>query len=207
MLKMIFACIAFLSFPAPVFADDASFDLCLKQGQKCADVDIDHPRAEEAFRAGCDKKDYSSCNRLGQYFEVNKKALEKALKYYDIACAGKDEFACKSSYDISMQFCYVQEKKAFCGKHEPKGGYRVLVYLQTFDPKYRDSFDAGNFETRFSVEKAEKLYDRLLRSKSPKLLKALEYTQKHGHHDGADAEAIQSDIWTLKGQDHMNDGT
>ena len=134
-------------------AEDSQIGRCIQTGKACSDVDMDHPKAKEAYEAGCNSKDFYSCARLGQYYEVKMKDPKRALTYYDSACAGKDKYGCDGAYEIYMDLCYLKNERSYCGKKDPKGEFRILAFLETFDSKYEDAFVAHNFESPWIHEK------------------------------------------------------
>ncbi len=171
---------------------------CLKNPKTCASIDIDSAHANLAYKNGCDAKDFYTCFRLGQFYEVKQSNLKKALVFYSKSCKGKDSFGCESYYETTMRLCYILNNKNYCGKIEPKGEYRILAFLENFDSQYKDAFKNHNFESPWEIEKAEKIYKKLVKEKSKKLLEVLEFTLKNSHHDGADAEGLNDDISLIK---------
>lgn len=156
--------------------------------------------SSENFEAECKAKNYYSCARMGQYFEVEKNDLPKALEYYRKSCEGNDPYGCKWVYDALMVLCYEREEKKFCGEMEPKGEYRIIALLKDFNPKYEDAFKGHNLDSAWRVPKAEKLFEKRVIEKNPKLLRVLERERKLGGHDGADAETLFHAIDVLKGK-------
>lgn len=181
------------------FADE--FSTCLQTGKDCGSVAIEHAKAEEAFKKGCDGKDFYACYRMGQYLQHHKKApIDQALKFYDLACSGKDQYGCESAHDIYMELCYDKDQKAYCGKKEPTGEYRLLVFLRTFDKKYIDALHEYDFSYHFQNKKVKELFDKLFKAKNKKFYAALKESMKSGKHDGADAEGLQWYILKLEGK-------
>lgn len=183
--------------PTVTFADEAN---CLKTGKGCAELDIDSPRVEQAYQAGCKAKDWYACARLGQFYQVKKSKWQQAYSFYDTACKNGDALGCSGAYESAMELCYGKSQKKYCGKQEPKGNYRVLAFLQGFSAKYADAFEKHNFEAPWSVKKAEFLYKKLVAQKNKKLLAALEKELTSGRHDGADGESLRIDVECMKGQ-------
>jgi hypothetical protein len=179
-------------------APESPFKQCLKNPKTCASIDIDSADANIAYKNGCDAKEFYACFRLGQFHEVKQSNLKEALIFYEKSCKGKDSFGCESFYEGTMRLCYILDDKNYCGKVEPKGEYRILALLENFDSKYKDAFLNHNFESPWKIEKARKIYEKLVKQKSKKLLEALEFTLKHSHHDGADAESLNDDISLIK---------
>lgn len=187
--------VLFFVVSGTAMADEVS---CFKAGSGCSDIDIDSPKAEAAFKLGCDKNDFYSCARLGQFYEVKNKDLVKAALAYDKSCAGKDSYGCTGSYDVYMELCFLQQKKELCGKREPKGDFRVIAYLTNFDPKYSDAFATHSFESRWTLKPAAELFEKRVKEKNKKLLRALEREMKSKRHDGADAEGLRHFIKCVK---------
>lgn len=179
-------------------ASESPIKQCLKKPKTCASIDINSADAKLAYKTGCDAKDFYSCFRLGQYYEVKQANLKGALVFYDKSCKGKDSFGCESYYEATMHICYILDDKNYCGKVEPRGEYRILALLENFDSQYKDAFFNHNFDSPWKIEKVGKIYQKLVKQKNKKLLEVLEYTLKNGHHDGADAEALNDDISLIK---------
>ena len=173
---------------------------CFEQGKNCSEVDIDSPKAEMAFKRGCNAKDYYSCYRLGQFYELNKHNLALASNYYEISCKGEDKNGCDSLREAKQVLCYVQQKSVYCAKLEPVGDYRVMAYLRRFDPKYADAFSKHNFGNPWEVKEAKALYEKRKQEKNKKLLEVLEKELKSGKHDGADAEDLHYDVECMRGK-------
>lgn len=187
-----------LAAPAHAVGEDAQLTTCLKTGKNCSGVDLDLPGARQAYEKGCAAKDYYSCFRLGQYWEVKENSLERAVPVYERACKGGDRYGCKSSYDGHMELCYLRGLSGFCGKKKPRGEFRAMAFLETLDPRYQDAMIAHDYESGWAHEKTARLYKKRLNEKNPALLRALDAAKKSGRHDGADAEALDSDIAALK---------
>jgi len=166
--------------------------------RQCGSTDFDAPNAQAAYRAGCDAGDFHSCARLGQYYEIKSKNPKQASTYYEMACKGGEKSGCEGAYDIDMEMCYLKKDPSYCGK-EPHGEFRVLAFLQTFNPKYENALVNHEFEEGWRYKETADLYKKLIENRSQKLLKALRYALKKRPADGADSEDIQSDIWKLQG--------
>lgn len=176
----------------------ADVTVCFETGKTCSDVDIDQPRAEEAYRKGCDSGDAYSCARLGQLVEVKRGDRERAVAFYDRACKGNDSFGCEQAANLHLELCYVEAKKAFCDGREPKGEIRVLLFLRDFNPKYDDAFRDHNFDNPWTLRQTEVLFRRRVKEKNKKLLRALQAELKAKRHDGADGEGLRHQITCLK---------
>lgn len=175
---------------------------CKKSIVNCASIDIERSDAKEAYDFGCNAGDFYACFRLGQYLEIKSKNIMEALKAYEKSCLGKDQNGCESETELRMDLCYIKQMKSYC-KGEPVGEYRILLFLQELNPKYEDIFVNRDFDKPFSLEAVKILYEKRLKEKNKKLLKALKISQKRGHHDGADSEGLQLDIWRLEGNSKM----
>jgi len=161
--------------------------------------------SSENFEAECKAKNYYSCARMGQYFEVEKHDLPKALEFYRKSCGGKDPYGCKWVYDALMILCYERDEKKYCGEKEPKGEHRIIAFLSDFDKRYEDAFKGHNLESAWRIKKAEALFEKRVKEKNPKLLRVLEQERKLGGHDGADAEMLIHVIDVLKGKAKWGD--
>lgn len=191
---MITLLLALMTFH-PAHAGEAA---CFETGKTCSDVDIDRPRAEEAYRKGCDANDFYSCARLGQFYEVKENNLEKAAPFYDRACKGKDEFGCSQSQDLHQRLCFLEGDKHYCDGREPAGEMRIYVYLTTFSPKYADAFRDHNFDRGWGYDQVEKLFRKRVKERNGKLLRVLQKEWKSRRHDGADGETLDYYIKCLK---------
>lgn len=182
----------------PVALDHGN--LCKKtKTDHCAEVDMDSPDAQSSYTLGCEAQNFYSCYRLGQFFQTKKNNEKEAIRYYEIACGGKDEYGCESSYDLHMKLCYDNLDPNYCGKKDPKGVYRVIAYLENYDPKYEDAFFEWDFDGAFFNARAEKMFQAAVKERNPKLLENLLLAQKKGKHDGANAEGLTETIRILKG--------
>lgn len=177
-------------------------DQCRKNSESCASIDIEKPDAREAYQIGCEANNFYSCYRLGQYHEIKSSNIEEAIKAYSKSCDGKYAEGCEDETSLRSKLCFIDQKKEFC-KGEPKDEYRILVFLQTLDPKYRDAFVDHNFSYPFTLEQVKTLYNKRIDEQNKMLLEALLVAQKQGHHDGADAEGLQTAIWKLEGNKKM----
>lgn len=197
-MKLIFM---FALLSSYVFAAGNSLELCLKDSKDCGSVESENPQAEVAFTKGCDAKDFYACYRLGQFYQFAKKPdVANALKYYEMACAGKDKYGCEGSYALTMELCYDKKQKKYCGIKEPQGEYRIMAFFEKFDPKYKDAFVNHDFSYALDNKKLKAQYEKLVKKKNKKLLEALLYAKEHGHHDGADAESLHDDIDRMQGK-------
>jgi hypothetical protein len=184
---------------AAAHAESADPEACLKTAKNCANVDIDVAKAREAFEKGCEARDWESCTRLGQYWEVRGNDASKAAAAYDKACReGKDKYACDQAQEIHERACFVDNNKKFCDGREPAGDVRAYVFLKTFESKYADALRQHDFSSHWSLDATEKLYTKLKKEKNKKLLRALERELKSRMHDGSDAETIQYDIQCMR---------
>jgi hypothetical protein len=111
------------SVPSP------ALDACEKDAKKCSSLDIDHPRAREAYQIGCDKKDAYSCFKLGQYLDVKETNAREAVKLYDTGCKidPQNKMICDAARDKGDKLCYLENISEFC-RGEPMGEYRILVF-------------------------------------------------------------------------------
>lgn len=179
-----------------------ALDACRKDAKECASIDIENAAAQEAYQIGCDANNFYSCFRLGQYHEVKSSNFDEAVKAYSKSCSGKDTYGCESEISMRSKLCFLEKKTKFC-KGEPAGEYRILIFLETLDPKYQDAFVSHNFSDPFTLEQVKTLYEKRMSEKNKKLLAALRTAKKKGQRDGADSEGLQADIWKLEGNEKM----
>ncbi len=177
---------------------------CQTDTSTCSSVDIEHPKAKESYEFGCTAKDGYSCYRLGQFFETKAQDSAAAIKSYEQSCTYKYEEGCQDEKELRSKLCYLEKKTEFC-KGEPEGEYRILVFLEKLDPKYKDAFIKHDFSYDLKLQSAQELFAKRFKEKNVKLLEALKLAQTRGHHDGDDAETLQRDIWILEGHEHMLD--
>jgi len=144
---------------------------CIESGLKYSEIDMDSTNAKMAYERGCNSKDYYSCYRLGQYFEFKNINFDEALKFYKIACGGKDSYGCEGDYELHMKLCYEEEQRKYCGKSEPKGEYKIIAFLENHEPSHSDCFKDHNFSYSFKIVRTEKLFKKQVNEKNPKLLK------------------------------------
>lgn len=205
-MKKIILFVLLMPYLSAFTGDNKPIDACLKKSENCASVDMDHPKAAEAYKKGCDSKDYYSCYRLGQFYEVSTKNIKKAMKYYSVSCDGKDKYGCEGKYELTMVLCYIKNQEDYCGVIEPKGEYRILEYLSSFKPKYSDCFNEHDFSYDFSMNKTKVLFEKRVKEKNKTLLKTLEKSRDGRFHDGAAAETLSSYIRVLKGGEFYLNG-
>ncbi len=172
---------------------------CKDKPATCSSLDIDIPQAKISYEYGCERKDAYSCYRLGQFFEVRRVDIPSAISAYQKSCELKYSEGCDDERKLRSELCYVEKNRAFC-KGEPKGEYRILVFLETLNPKYKDAFIQHDFDTSFSVKPVQGLYDRRIKARDAKLLDALKLARKKGKHDGHDAETLNAAIEFLEGK-------
>jgi hypothetical protein len=182
--------LALLLLPLSALADEAT---CFQSGKTCAEVDIDSARAEAAFAKGCAAADAFSCSRSGQLFEVRRNDSERALGFYDRGCKGGDSFGCEQAKELRPRLCVVENKKKFCSG-EPAGDYRAYLFLKTLNFKYAEGLYSHDFDRSFAFKEAEDFFQKRVKEKNRKLLKALKSARRLGRHDGNDAEMIDYNI-------------
>jgi len=79
------------------------FEQCRENASACASVDIDDENAGEAYTIGCNKNQYFSCYKLGQYYEIKAENNEAALKAYHKACEGRDSDGCRGEQALNAK--------------------------------------------------------------------------------------------------------
>lgn len=190
--------------PALVPLPSNTLNLCRQDLETCASVNIDLPEAKEAYQLGCDGNQYYSCFRLGQFYEIKALNPPEALKAYEKSCSGKDSYGCENETALRSKLCFLEKKKEFC-KGEPKGEYRILLFLETLDAKYQDAFMDHHFSEPFTLEPTLALYKKRLAERNKKLLAVLRNVRKQGKQDGQNAENLQDAIWELEGKENLID--
>lgn len=191
---------AFILLLGPLAWGNPILESCKKDASSCASLDIDHPRAKEAYEMGCQARDAYSCYRLGQYFEVRAFRIPAAIEQYGQSCKFGYKDGCADEKNLRSHLCYLKKQRAFC-KGEPEGEFKIFVFLETLNPKYKNAFYRHNFSTGLQLEEVRKLYRKRLAERNTKLLEALKLSLINGRHDADDAESLQQDILVLEGKE------
>lgn len=73
-------------------------------------------KAKKYYKIGCDRADYTSCNKLGSLY-MSSKEYTAAKKYWEIACDGGDSFSCNKLFMMYFRGDGIKQNLALSKKY------------------------------------------------------------------------------------------